>query len=527
MAIPTPPKIEPIELPPEPGLLRGWGIKLEITLVRFALRVWNSTYGRLFEARDNATNYFLEKLSERVRPILIPHLDRIDSIPGLPEDVKHTIAQLRGTEPITATGIAIGLAMSALMGLLMGTLQPFIRLGAYQSEVVAHSSRMSPSEAFASWRRDGISHETYKNQFLHGGWSDELREGWEAILAPMVSVGDISTIYVRNEIGEAEYNTELAKRGYKPEEIEHIKTLLKVIPPIPDIIRMAVREAFTPDIVRTFQLHAELPGDFVSWAAKQGLSREWAEAYWASHWQLPPLNLGYEMLHRREINDSEMQMLIKAHDVSPFWRDKLLNISYKPYTRVDVRRMYATGTIGKEEVYWTYRDLGYDHERATNLTDFTVSLANATERDLTKSDVLFGYEVGYFSPGESDDLLQSLGYDPEEAAFYLAKTDFKRWQKTIKETVKYLQQKYILNQIDQGVVYAELGKLNLPAEQMNRYILEWDIKKNAKVKRLTAERLEKFRKMEVIGDSEFANEMSGLGYNDKYIGWYLEAMKKG
>jgi len=71
-------------------------------------------------------------------------------------------------------------------------------------------------------------------------------------------------------MSEGDFDAELTKRGYKQDEIAKLKELQQVIPNLGDIIRMAVREAFTPDVVSRFQLHAELPGDMVSWAKKQG-----------------------------------------------------------------------------------------------------------------------------------------------------------------------------------------------------------------------------------------------------------------
>jgi len=324
-------------------------------------------------------------------------------------------------------------------------------------------------------------------------------------------------------MSEPDFDTELRKRGYKDDEIAKLKELQQVIPNLGDIIRMAVREAFTPDVVSRFQLHAELPGDMVSWAKKQGLSEEWARAFWASHWELPSLTMGFEMLHRGEITESDMELLIKTHDVSPFWRDKLTAIAYTPYTRVDVRRMYDSGVLGVEDVLRSYMDIGYDLEKATKMTEFTVALSNAAERDLTKTDVINGLKIGYFKEEEARANLVELGYSNEEADYYVSKVYYDLWQKEIKEQVKYLEMQYTRGLIDQNTVYSELGRLNLPSEQVNRYIHEWDIKLDAKTKTLTATKLSEFRLMDIITDDEFRSEMSGLGYNDRYIEWYIES----
>lgn len=524
MSIPERPRLDPLPLPPEPGLLGGWGRKLEVTLLRFILDTLNRVMTPFWDMRDSAIKYLFQTIEDELKPVIEPLLDAIDANPNVPQWVKKMTNHLRFSEPITFAAIGCGLIVASIMGLAMGLMQPIQRIVAQETDSYIHSARMTPGEAFAALKREAISETEYHNHLSDGGWSERLEEAWQILLSPLLEVGDVGRLFVREEMSEGDFDAEMDKRGYRGEEVSKIKTLLHVIPPLTDIISMAVREAFNPEMIQRFQLHAELPGEMVSWAKKQGLSLDWAKAYWASHWQLPPLRMGYEMLHRGEITEGEMRMLIKAHDVSPFWRDKLLAISYNPYTRVDVRRMHAAKVLGVEEVYRNYRDLGYDHERATKMTEFTVALNKGAERDLTKGDILYGYEVGYFSPGETDELLIALRYDQLEADYYKAKVDYKRYQAAVKETVKFIGQQYIANQIDENEVYAQLGALNLPAEQMNRYIREWDLKKKAKTKRLTAERLLKFRKAGVIGDGDFTSEMSGLGYSQRYIDWFLESL---
>jgi len=328
-------------------------------------------------------------------------------------------------------------------------------------------------------------------------------------------------------MGESEFDAELAKRGYKQDEIAKLKELQQVIPGLGDIIRMAVREAFTPEVVRQFQLHAELPGEMVEWAAKQGLSRDWAEAFWAAHWELPSLTMGFEMLHRGEITEEQMKLLIRTHDVSPFWRDKLLAISYSPYTRVDVRRMHAAGVLDEKGVYRNYRDLGYNHEKAQKMTEFTIAYNKSTEKELTRTDILNGFKIGYFKEDEARALLISIDYDNREADYYLSKVLYDLWQAEIKEQVKYLQQQYVRSLIDQNAVYSELGRLNLPADQINRYIRTWDIEREAKTRTLTSTKLEQLRKAAVIDDGQYQAEMAGLGYKQQYIDWLLELIHKG
>ncbi|GAI28470.1 unnamed protein product, partial [marine sediment metagenome] len=56
----------------------------------------------------------------------------------------------------------------------------------------------------------------------------------------------------------------------------------------------------------------EYPPEYEEAAKKAGLPPEQAENYWASHWVLPSILQGYEMLHRNVIGSEELGDLFKA-----------------------------------------------------------------------------------------------------------------------------------------------------------------------------------------------------------------------
>ncbi|GAG78096.1 unnamed protein product, partial [marine sediment metagenome] len=86
----------------------------------------------------------------------------------------------------------------------------------------------------------------------------------------------------------------------------------------------------------------------------------------------PSPQQGFDMLHRGVISDDELNMLLRALDVMPFWRDKLTQIAFRPLTRVDVRRMYKQGVLTETEVYESYLIAGYNEQNAERMAEFTV-----------------------------------------------------------------------------------------------------------------------------------------------------------
>ncbi|KKK61280.1 hypothetical protein LCGC14_3015910, partial [marine sediment metagenome] len=169
---------------------------------------------------------------------------------------------------------------------------------------------------------------------------------------------DIIAFQLRQDASLSGLDRELTKIGIHPAYTGLYKELAYQIPPVADIITMAVREAFTPDVAARFGQYEDFPEDFEKYAAMKGLSSEWAKRYWAAHWNLPSPQQGFQMLHRGVIDKADLNMLLKALDVMPFWRDKLTQIAYRPLTRVDVRRMYREGVLDEGEVFQSYLKQG-------------------------------------------------------------------------------------------------------------------------------------------------------------------------
>jgi len=249
------------------------------------------------------------------------------------------------------------------------------------------------------------------------------------------STTDIITYELRQDPNLSNLHRELRKIGIHPNYFDLYKELAYQIPPVADIITMAVREAFTPEIASRFGQYEDLPREYVKWVGKKGLSEEWAERYWAAHWSLPSPQQGFEMLHRGIITQDELRLLLRALDIMPFWRDKLIQISYNPLTRVDIRRMYNVGVLSESDVYKCYLEIGYNDLNAKRLTAFTVALKQQAETKVkakeekaeireistwTASQTLSFLKRGLITQERAKHELLLLGYNEERVNVYLS-----------------------------------------------------------------------------------------------------------
>jgi len=183
--------------------------------------------------------------------------------------------------------------------------------------------------------------------------------------------------------------------------------------------------------------------------------------------------------------------------------------------------MYQFGILSEGEVFQSYLDQGYNPTDARRLTDLAIADAMETDRELTKADILNGYRDGVLTLSEASDMLQSINFSKEAAAFLLARVDAKRAQKLTDAEVRVLKDLYLNGDLTLTQVQERLTALGLPARQMELYAQEWKIDREGKIKRPSRATLERLYKSGTIMQEEFVAALDAIGYQEKYIGWYL------
>lgn len=375
--------------------------------------------------------------------------------------------------------------------------------------------------------KDPTKLEQVKDVLDRSGLSDSFQDLMKISAVAPLGVGEARSAWLREEISESEHDAILKANHLSDESVTTLKKLYKIIPPVNDIILMAVREVFSPEIVQRFGQLEGLPGEFVSWAKKQGLSEFWAGNYWAAHWNLPSVLQGFEMLHRRVIEQPDLELLMRALDIMPFWRDKLIDISYRPLTRVDVRRMFGLGVLNEQGVFEAYLDHGYSESNAKRMTEFTIKFVMDKEKDLSKTDIINLFKKYALTRPDASNMLISIGYSEVEADLLLTKAEFEMYQKYKNDQIKYIEKAYVAGKISESEANTKLGKLDLPAAEQNYLMTTWELAKDSKVKVLTLENLKAFFAGEIITEAELKSELTELGYNtvdrDRFVTLFKKA----
>lgn len=336
------------------------------------------------------------------------------------------------------------------------------------------------------------------------------------------------TLYFRDLASEGATRSALNAMGFLDGWDDAMMEAAYFIPPVSDLITMLVREVFDPKTTAKFGQFEDYPELFTSLAKQQGVSEEWAKNYWAAHWSLPSVQMGYEMLHRGEITEDELEQLMKAQDIMPFWRKPLLAISYNPLTRVDVRRMHALGVIDEKQVDKAYRDLGYNAENAKLMTDFTVKynegesdgLLNLSS-DLTRSNIIGFFSDDVITREEAHALLLQDGVNPIASELFLRSEEANKERKDRRVKIDIILDRIPTGKATLEEAQRQLEQIGLAPLELERAQQDAIMIADKQHKTPSRADLDKFIKVSLITDTEYYDGMRRLGYDDFWIAKYF------
>lgn len=337
---------------------------------------------------------------------------------------------------------------------------------------------------------------------------------------------DIIRWRLRTDPNLTDLDTDLRRVGVHPEYLEVFRALAFPVPPVGDMITMAVREAFSPDIAARFGQYDDYPQDLTRFAAMNGISEEWAKRYWAAHWSLPSPQQGFEMLHRGIITRDELLLLMRALDIMPFWRDKLIQAAYRPLTRVDVRRMFQLGVLSEDEVYKAYQDIGYDEKNARRLTSFTVKQVIASQTGFTTNDVVMAYKNSLVNRQEAYNLLADMGIVGQNITQILNAAEKQREWAILNDRIQGIGNEYKQAVYDDKEATERLVALRVPNDKIAALLAKWFKERFGQPSDLwTKAEIIQFMKRNIISESRAVQELKAIGFDAEHINAILANAK--
>lgn len=385
---------------------------------------------------------------------------------------------------------------------------------------------INPQEILRAAIIDPGTSEAIRTQAAEAGYSDEqINLMFKSLWRPLDDT-QIRDMYLRGVLSEDQMIKRMRENGFTDDRIEELTAIWDVLPPVNDMVRFAYRALFNEETRNKWPWMYQAPPGFAEESRKLGLSQHWAEMYWAAHWTQPGLEQTFEMLHRNKISKDDVVYALEARGFSQYWQDRLVSISYRPYTRVDTRRMHDLGILSTEGVYNAYRDIGYDEEKARNMTNFTIRYNQPNERDVSRTMIEDAYTNGEISKERAIELLKKIGYREATANFVLKVVDMQQRVDLREDRLSLLEDQYKNGLIDESTVLDHLNDTNLGSQRIEYLIDRWRLDRFAARQLPSKTDIEIFYKQGIITKERATEYLRGHKYNGPTIEEYFQLWDK-
>ena len=486
---------------------------------------WGST---LLEGVDIG----FENLLGRIGANLSSFLERALIALGLrPEAARLMAGSLGAADPesfVISAGLFVGVVAFSLPIIGAQIMQPFINEVVQEIERRVGSALLGAPDLLELVRRGEIDEAELRNQLDQAGFDEAQQARILGLQRTLLGVREVIDLWLRGELDEVAMTGRLSELGIEPAQAAELRELAFFLPSVSDLILFAVREVFSPELRTRFQLDADFPPIFAEQAAKAGVSRELAGNFWAAHWALPSVGQGFQMLQRRFIEPEDLDLLLRAQDVMPFWRENLTKIAFRPLTRVDVRRMHKLGLLTPEEVSLRFQDQGFSKADADLQTEFVIRFNDpdpSEELDevegLTRSTVLGMFEDGILKERQAKELLADLGVSDTAIDLFILQRELEIERDRRKAEISLVVARVRSGDLsfDQG--QDELGRLGMEPAELNRAIEQIRRLEESRTTLPAEAALTKMLGAGIIDDSKYVDTLERRGFSTEWAQAFL------
>lgn len=361
------------------------------------------------------------------------------------------------------------------------------------------------------------------------GEGDLIRAWLRGFLDPEQGNPDDPSSKARNDA--ALYDRMRLRGWLSKDSVDVLKRSAAVVPGPADLIRFMLKDVEDDKIVKKFGLHDEFgqkyKGQLKRWFQDQGVTNQVALYEWAAHWQNMPWTQLQEMRFRLRpdkvgarvdpegyalaTTDQDVFDALGQNDVPPFWRYKLMEVSYRLPRLIDVRRAYFAGVINDDVVASDLLDRG--NSPAT--VQILLPVYQRLRRDqLRRHRVTRLYQTDSLGEDQARQLLAGEGYAPKEVQDALAWADVEATAAVTRRCVRQIQVRFTRGEIPRTDLPGVLSGFGFSAKQIARVVQSVTCTLATKPKDLTAAQICDLNGRGILSNDEALARLLRLGYSE-------------
>ena len=404
-----------------------------------------------------------------------------------------------------------------------------------------------------------LSEVTLNNGVLD--WDSRLAFGYSletGLIRSMLAspnLEQINTLWNRRQITRKLADRWVQKQGfYDVRTRDQILSLANEIPDASELIDYGQSGLFYPDFVIRYGLQNYFPETLRKWIHAHGLdwpldiakppgigidgnpqpaaAATWADLKWWNHWRQPGLGDVYTMYQRLylrspfgpsplvasagTVNEQDVKFVQSTQSIPEFWRDPAIAVSFTPFNKREIQRLYNYEVVSDAEVYHTMRFNGYSDVDAQAQLRLAKLLKREFDRKqkykLSASQVCNLYQTGVLDNEAATEKLFELEYDTGEASAILANCDLEWQKKLVDKSLRYIKDAFLYGIINKDQLLLEFVKLGIARTRMDQYIQLWELQRDSRFKEVRASEILKWAELGIITTDEAFSRLVTMGY---------------
>lgn len=268
-----------------------------------------------------------------------------------------------------------------------------------------------------------LDDETYNEFMTQNGLDSFWASVWKWQNYDYPNIETTLALRRRGLLDDSQFDVWFSQLSMPPSVRDAVKQLEDVIPPLTDLIHMAVREAFG-----THLAEEQLP-EYKEWASKMGLTDYFAEAYWYAHWDRIALAQMYDNLYRGFWTREQFMAMLRIKDVHPDDREAIYNVAFNPPSLREMGYGWDTGVYQEADIEKYRKWGGLSPEDAKLSARSMVAYRTEAEREAVRREYMYLYSLDKISELEFRENLERLITAPEAIELWIERGMLNRERK--------------------------------------------------------------------------------------------------
>jgi len=404
----------------------------------------------------------------------------------------------------TAIGFGVGQSLSAVLNPYFTDLvqsawrsHPNAVLTPEQLAVAVLKGHLRQGEAAEEAKASGIDAERFQTMVDVAG----LPPGVEALLM----------LWRRGALSDADLERAVRQSNIRAEWLETIKDL-------------GVQWPTWATFLDAYLMGQATEGEARELYGRAGGDPELFDLMYATRGQAPTPVQALELLNRGIIPERGTGIDATSYEQAFLegpWRNKWLEPFLALRTYIvpprSVVPMVRSGAWTAERGIEELAKSGVPSDVAAAMVTEASNDATAEDRELTKAEVLALFGGQFLDRAEAQQLLELIGYGPDQVAMLLDLTETKRLRAFRDRLVATVRAKYVSRKIEELDVVTALDGLGVPNDARDQYLDLWTQERAATTADLTLAQWQAAVKRGLVSMEDFGAEMTRRGYSDAEV----------